>query len=76
MADVAGLPQNRAIPGAGLARSPPNSITLPQTPTQKLRGANLTLDTMPSVTQNGSFEFDRVIKAGQVLKRTRKTKVG
>lgn len=26
------------------------------------------------VNQNGSFEFDRVIKAGSVLKRTRKTK--
>ncbi|KAF2743241.1 PH domain-like protein [Sporormia fimetaria CBS 119925] len=26
------------------------------------------------VNQNGSFEFDRVIKAGPVLKRTRKTK--
>jgi hypothetical protein len=27
------------------------------------------------VNENGSFEFDRVIKAGQVLKRGRKTKV-
>lgn len=26
------------------------------------------------VNQNGSFEFDRVLKAGPVLKRTRKTK--
>ena len=25
--------------------------------------------------QNGCFEFDRIIKAGSVLKRTRKTKV-
>jgi hypothetical protein len=28
------------------------------------------------VNQNGSYEFDRVLKAGPVLKRTRKTKVG
>jgi hypothetical protein len=27
------------------------------------------------VTQNGSYEFDRIIKSGEVLKRTRKTKV-
>ncbi|KAK5115824.1 hypothetical protein LTR85_009418 [Meristemomyces frigidus] len=29
---------------------------------------------MSPVTQNGSFEFDRIIKSGEVLKRTRKTK--
>jgi hypothetical protein len=31
---------------------------------------------MSPVNQNGSFEFDRVIKSGNVVKRTRKTKVG
>lgn len=30
---------------------------------------------MSPVNQNGCFEFDRIIKAGSVLKRTRKTKV-
>lgn len=30
---------------------------------------------MSPVNQNGCFEFDRIIKAGPVLKRTRKTKV-
>ena len=30
---------------------------------------------MSPVNQNGSFEFDRVIKSGNVVKRTRKTKV-
>ncbi|KAI7161187.1 PH-domain-containing protein [Hortaea werneckii] len=34
----------------------------------------LTLDTFSSVNQNGSFDFDRIIKSGEVLKRTRKTK--
>lgn len=33
------------------------------------------LDTFSPVNQNGSFEFDRVLKTGAVLKRTRKTKV-
>ncbi|KAK3112099.1 hypothetical protein LTR53_011976 [Teratosphaeriaceae sp. CCFEE 6253] len=65
----------RAIPGAGLATSPPNSLLpLPNTPLQKLKSANLTLDLPSPVTQDGSFAFDRVIKAGEVLKRTRKTK--
>ncbi|EMC97817.1 hypothetical protein BAUCODRAFT_57236, partial [Baudoinia panamericana UAMH 10762] len=43
-------------------------------PAESLRNANLKLDTMSPVTQNGSFVFDRIIKSGQVLKRTRKTK--
>lgn len=30
---------------------------------------------MSPVNQNGSFEFDRVVKSGTVMKRTRKTKV-
>jgi hypothetical protein len=32
-------------------------------------------DSFSPVNQNGSFEFDRVLKSGQVHKRTRKTKV-
>jgi hypothetical protein len=32
------------------------------------------LDTFSPVNQNGSFEFDRVLKSGYVQKRTRKTK--
>lgn len=32
------------------------------------------LDVLSPVNQNGSFEFDRVLKSGTVLKRTRKTK--
>lgn len=32
-------------------------------------------DAFSPVNQNGSFEFDRVIKSGYVQKRTQKTKV-
>lgn len=39
------------------------------------RMGQLSLGVMSPVNQNGSFEFDRVIKEGEVLKRTRKTKV-
>jgi hypothetical protein len=39
----------------------------------RLRG-QLALNTFPPVNQNGSFEFDRVIKSGVVMKRTQKTK--
>ncbi len=45
------------------------------TKNERLRRCQLTLDTFSPVNQNGSFEFDRVIKSGQVLKRTKKTKV-
>jgi len=34
----------------------------------------LSVDTFSPVTQYGSYEFDRIIKQGEVLKRTRKTK--
>ncbi|KAF2104816.1 PH-domain-containing protein [Rhizodiscina lignyota] len=44
----------------------------PKTP--PVRKCQLSLDMFSPVNQNGSFEFDRVIKSGQVLKRTRKTK--
>lgn len=36
----------------------------------------LAVETYSPVNQNGSFEFDRVIKSGYVQKRTQKTKVG
>ncbi|KAI4101607.1 MAG: hypothetical protein LQ339_004996 [Xanthoria mediterranea] len=38
------------------------------------RSGHLNLDTFSPVNQNGSFEFDRVLKSGEVHKRTRKTK--
>lgn len=42
----------------------------------KLRKQHQNLDFGSPVNQNGSFEFDRIIKSGTCLKRTRKTKVG
>lgn len=39
------------------------------------RTGHLNLDTFSPVNQNGSFEFDRVLRSGEVYKRTRKTKV-
>lgn len=36
--------------------------------------ASASVDVMSPVNQNGCFEFDRIIKAGTVVKRTRKTK--
>ncbi|KEQ75511.1 PH-domain-containing protein [Aureobasidium namibiae CBS 147.97] len=53
--------------------TPPNQQSLPAS-IHALRGGQLTLDTFSPVNQNGSFEFDRIIKSGQVSKRTRKTK--
>jgi hypothetical protein len=44
-------------------------------PTPGIRNGHLNLDTFSPVNQNGSFAFDRVLKSGEVLKRTRKTKV-
>ncbi|KAL8873660.1 MAG: hypothetical protein Q9174_000914 [Haloplaca sp. 1 TL-2023] len=38
------------------------------------RNGHLNLDTFSPVNQNGSFEFDKVLKNGEVYKRTRKTK--
>lgn len=35
---------------------------------------NLTLDARSPVGVNGSYEFDKIVKAGSLLKRTRKTK--
>jgi hypothetical protein len=46
-----------------------------QTTASGSRG-RLAVDTYSPVNQNGSFEFDRVIKSGYVQKRTQKTKVG
>lgn len=49
---------------------PGSSITLPQNSATRLR-SQLALDTYSPVNQNGSFEFDRVIKSGYVQKRTK-----
>ncbi|KAL2134185.1 hypothetical protein VTI74DRAFT_806 [Chaetomium olivicolor] len=47
-------------------------IAVPQQAARRL--SRLAVDTYSPVNQNGSFEFDRVIKSGYVQKRTQKTK--
>ncbi|MCJ1478819.1 hypothetical protein MMC13_007503 [Lambiella insularis] len=56
-------------------RLPPTSVAIPG-PGTNARNGHLNLDVFSPVNQNGSFEFDRVLKSGDVYKRTRKTKVG
>jgi hypothetical protein len=76
MAELASQP--REIPGrtAPLQIPPPSSVSfLPPSSASKLRSSHLQLDTFSPVNQNGSFEFDRVLKSGYVQKRTRRTKV-
>ncbi|KAI1185902.1 PH domain-containing protein [Nemania serpens] len=54
---------------------PPTSIASPiNTAVSRLRN-QLGLSISSPVNQNGSFEFDRVLKSGYVQKRTQKTKV-
>lgn len=89
MADIASPPiqdpststidTTQALPGRGAKISiPPSAIAMPS----NVNGANgsrlrhqLGLVTPSPVNQNGSFEFDRVLKAGYVQRRTQKTKV-
>ncbi|KAF6842673.1 ph domain protein [Colletotrichum musicola] len=53
---------------------PPSTISLTNDGNSRLR-SRLALDTYSSpVNQNGSFEFDRVVKSGYLQKRTQKTK--
>ncbi|KAI4156404.1 MAG: hypothetical protein LQ340_000287 [Diploschistes diacapsis] len=54
-------------------RLPPASIAIPIS-THPARSGHLNLDVFSPVNQNGSFEFDRVIKSGQIYKRSRKTR--
>jgi hypothetical protein len=81
MAETQSVPmasQPREIPGRAvpLQIPPPSSVALPPpSSASKLRNSHLQLDTFSPVNQNGSFEFDRVLKSGFVEKRTRKTKV-
>ncbi|KAM7220786.1 hypothetical protein V8F06_003855 [Rhypophila decipiens] len=53
---------------------PATSVAMPQRITATRLTSRLALDTYSPVNQNGSFEFDRVIKSGYVQKRTQKTK--
>ena len=80
MAEVLSAPTGPAMPShprnilEDKPRPPPNTVTIPQLSTS-LRNKHIDLDVFSPVNQNGSFEFDRVLKSGEVYKRTRKTKV-
>lgn len=50
------------------------SLLIPQQAVEH-RNGHLNLDTFSPVNQNGSFAFDKVLKSGEVFKRTRTTKV-
>lgn len=54
----------------------PQSNPVPPQTTAPAARSRLAVDTYSPVNQNGSFEFDRVLKSGYVQKRTQKTKVG
>ncbi|KAI9856360.1 MAG: hypothetical protein M1824_005488 [Vezdaea acicularis] len=74
---TAAASQPVAIPDRSAAENtlPTARATLPLSVGAKsLRSGHLNLDTFSLVNQNGSFEFDRVLKSGEVYKRTRKTK--
>lgn len=78
MADVQSRPATLAaanpIKRASLSM-PPTSIVLPPSTNPASRFKNQhSLDSYSPVNQNGSFEFDRVIKSGYLQKRTQKTK--
>jgi hypothetical protein len=82
MADV--LPANqrtlltaepRTIPQPIDTRPPPAVPTKTLQVSSGIRSGHLSLDTFSPVNQNGSFAFDRVLRSGEVNKRTRKTKV-
>ncbi|KAL2159599.1 hypothetical protein VTH06DRAFT_2168 [Thermothelomyces fergusii] len=54
---------------------PSRAIPVPQqTKPLETRSRSRLADTFSPVNQNGSFEFDRVLKSGYVQKRTQKTK--
>lgn len=54
---------------------PPTSISLPpHNPALRFKN-HVSIDSYSPVNQNGSFEFDRVIKSGYLQKRTTKTKI-
>jgi hypothetical protein len=62
-----------ATPGGDEQSTRP--VTVPAQKSAPGLVSRLAVDTYSPVNQNGSFEFDRVIKSGYVQKRTQKTKV-
>ncbi|KAL8803323.1 MAG: hypothetical protein Q9200_006264 [Gallowayella weberi] len=75
MADISSIEQKPSFTDAELQSN--SKLRLPLTtlqPVNEARSGHLNLDTFSPVNQNGSFEFDRVLKSGVVYKRTKKTK--
>ncbi|KAL5347812.1 hypothetical protein ACLOAV_007222 [Pseudogymnoascus australis] len=68
-------PRTPAGPSATQAKPSPLAVSVPL-PASKVRNSMLATDGFSTsvVTENGSYEFDRVLKSGYVRKRTRKTK--
>ncbi|KAI4088619.1 MAG: hypothetical protein LQ344_005958 [Seirophora lacunosa] len=66
---------NQQMPGFSEAQllSKPGLLLPPAVKTSRLVG-QARIDAFSPVNQNGSFEFDRVIKSGEVYKRTKNTK--
>lgn len=68
-------PTGTKLPGRGATLSIPSAaMAVPSHAVNRLKSKLASPSSSP-VNQNGSFEFDRVIKSGYVLKRSRKTKV-
>ncbi|KAI9667335.1 MAG: hypothetical protein M1821_000150 [Bathelium mastoideum] len=70
-------PRARDMASSGLRVAPPMPVPMPVPMPHSmpsLKQAHMNMGTFSPVNQDGCFEFDRVIKSGQVLKRTRKTK--
>ncbi|KAL8689352.1 MAG: hypothetical protein Q9224_004657 [Gallowayella concinna] len=75
MADLTSTEQKPTFTDAHLrsnSKLPPPLTTLQ--PLNEARSGHLNLDTFSPVNQNGSFEFDRVLKSALVYKRTKNTK--
>ena len=74
MAGVLTPTQPRTIPGSRSTAPNAATLSIPQNILPHQPHARSPYTALSPVTQNGSYEFDRIIKAGEVLKRTRKTK--
>lgn len=71
MADIAAPPAAPPAAAMRLSTAQPAAAAAEDA----IRNHHLGLDVFSPVNQNGSFEFDRVLKSGEAQKRTRKTKV-
>ena len=82
MADVSSARQKNTASQVAAPPLPPLERNKPQLPPVAIppapdntQNGHLNLNTFSPVNQNGSFEFDRVLKSGEVHIRSRKTRV-